>query len=68
MLLSKTRLAPINTKLTHTIRKPYIRKVTALSLDQSSEIIGHGVIYFTIFYTTLNYLYYKSVQDDEDKD
>lgn len=66
MLLSKTK--QIQTRPTPTVRKPCIRKVTALPFDinRSTEIIGHGITYFVIFYTTLNYLYYKSIQDDDD--
>lgn len=75
MLLSKTKLfgyrmpikqSPLTfAKSTATVKK---QKITALPLDQTTQIIGHGITYFVIFYTTLNYLHYKSIQDDKDKD
>lgn len=64
MLLSKTKM--FNTRPLPRVRKPNIRKLCAI--DQSTQIIGHGITYFVIFYTTLNYLYYKSINDKEDDD
>lgn len=39
-------------------------KPSRVSIIDVSKTVGTSIIYFTFFYTTLNYIYYKSLNKD----
>lgn len=38
-----------------------------IPLEQTTYYIGKGIILFTMFYTGLNYFYYKRLREEEEK-
>lgn len=50
-----------------TIIKPRLRPITRINpnvLIETSKTVGSSIIYFTFFYTTLNYIYYRTLNKD----
>lgn len=39
----------------------------SMSLGDFNVLLGHGIIYFTIFYCTLNWLYYRNARESVEK-
>jgi hypothetical protein len=50
---------------------PPARKVVlaprATNIETVTKIVGDSIIYFTLFYCTLNWYHYKSINDELDK-
>lgn len=37
------------------------------AIVNSSVIVGQGIVYFTIFYTSMNWWYYRRMREDAEK-
>lgn len=44
------------------------RRVKATSWNESVELFGHAVIYFTLFYCSMNWVYYRGLRKDLEKE
>jgi len=53
-----------------TISKPNTRDISAKAIPDwinSIQTIGHGIVYFTIFYCSMNWIYYRNTRIDTEK-
>jgi len=39
----------------------------SMSLGDFNVLLGHGIIYFTMFYCTLSWLYYRNIRESVEK-
>lgn len=59
-LVTRPRIAP-HVRLLYA--KPLVRRRSLpVDLVEQSRVVGEGVILFVFFYTSLNYLHYRSIR------
>jgi len=80
MLQSRTfvRRPFVTPKNSHTVLKPVIvlkpkpvRKIIQKALPEwmnSVELVGNGIVYFTLFYCSMNWIYYRNTRLDIEKE
>ncbi len=60
---------PVARPIARPVARPLRTRATPAAefLVNQSAIIGQGIVYFTLFYTTANWWYYRRTREDAEK-